>query len=136
MTISQLQNAVYSAYLDAYAQWKAIDKLYNGEDAVLANENRYTFADDMVVYLINPKSAETEIDKYIKRMLNTHCKNNMQGYFEMILATSLMSHVFNQIGKDNLSDLCADWYHDLFFNEDTIYKYITKDQIRELWHLR
>lgn len=134
VSLGTLQQKAYNVYLNVYANWEKYDKL-TGTDC-MAKENRYTFADDMVVYLCNPETAETEIDKYIKRMLNNHCKHKKQAYYELILSTMVMSNLFYEWGWENLSALCSDWYNKLFFNEETIYQYITEDEIKDLWGLR
>ena len=134
MTLFELQSKTYSEYLNVYAVWRETDKHYSIN--CLQDRNYYTFADDMIVYLMNVKTAETEIDKYIKRMLRTHCKNNKQGYFEMIISTLLMTNIFNKIGLSDLSNLCADWHQKLFFDEDTIKKYIKIEEIEDMWRLR
>lgn len=114
--------------------WRETDKKYGLN--CLQDRNYYTFADDMIVYLMNKKTAKTEIDKYIKRMLRTHCKNNKQGYFEMIISTLLMTNIFNKIGRNDLSNLCEDWHQKLFFDDDTIKKFIKMDEIEDMWRLR
>ena len=134
MTLYQLQKQVYGAYQNVYANWKGIDKLYNIN--CLRENSHYTFADDMVVYLMDKKNAKEQIDKYIKRMLGAHCKNNKQGYFEMILSTMLMANVFHEINMDDLSETCSGWYYKLFYNEETIKKFIKMDEIEEMWRLR
>ena len=132
----ELRNSVYGIYLSVYNNWKNTDRQYNGDEHILDEENHFTFADDMVVYLTNPKTAEAEIDNYIKRMLSRFCKKNKQAYYEMILSTMVMSNVFFELGYENLSELCADWYSKLFYDEEFIYKYITEEEISEMWRLR
>mgnify|MGYP007022360117 CR=1 FL=1 len=134
VSLGTLQQKAYCGYQSVYKGWVEYDKLTKTD--CLSNESRYTFAYDMVVYLCNPNTAETEIDNYIKRQLNNHCKHNKQAYYELILSTMVMSNLFYEWGWENLSALCADWYDNLFFEEDTIYKYITEEEISDLWGLR
>lgn len=117
-------------YYNVYKNWRNYDKLT--ETNCLEDNNRYSFAYDMAVYIGNTN----ELEKYIERMLNRHCKKNKQGYYEMILSTMLMANLFNAWGADKESEVCSDWYSGLFFNEDTIYKYITEEEISDLWRLR
>lgn len=128
--IYSLVNIAYNGYLNVYADWKFYDKQTNTN--CLENENKYTFASDMVIYMGNPK----ELKKYIERMLNVHCKNNKQAYFEMILSTITMANRFNAWGADKESKICSDYYSALFFNENTYTKYVTEDEISDLWRLR
>ena len=128
--IYSLVNKAYNTYLGVYANWKSYDKLT--KTYCLAEENKYTFADDMVIYMGNT----TELKNYIERMLNRFCKNNKQAYFEMILSTMTMANLFCAWGANKESKICSDYYNKLFFNEDTYSKYITKDEISELQSLR
>lgn len=125
-----LTNLAYNAYWNVYRDWKKYDRqtLTN----CLEDENKYTFADNMVVYMGNPK----ELEKYIKRMLSRFCKNNKQAYFEMILSTMTMANLFYSWGAEEESEICTEYYSNLFFNEDTYTKYITEDELSELWSLR
>lgn len=129
-----LQAMAYNTFLNMYANCKQFDKYTNIN--CLAEESRYTFADDMVVYLMNPQTAEKEIDKYVERMLKRHCHHNSQAYFELILSTELMANFFNELGYEDLGECCANWRDELFFEEDTICKYISMDDISKLWALR
>lgn len=117
-------------YYKVYKNWKNYDKLTNTN--CLDDDNRYSFAYDMVAYYGNTD----DLNKYIERMLRKHCKKNKQGYYEMILATMTMANVFNSWGATEESEVCSSWYSELFFNEDTIYQYITEDEISDLWGLR
>lgn len=117
-------------YYKVYKNWKNYDKLTNTN--CLNDDNRYSFAYDMVAYLGNTD----ELNKYIERMLKRHCKKNKQGYYEMILSCMTMANVFNAWGADKESEVCSSWYSKLFFNEDTIYQYITEEEISDLWRLR
>lgn len=117
-------------YYNVYKNWKNYDKLTNTN--CLDDDNRYSFAYDMVAYMGNTN----ELNKYIERMLNRHCKKNKQGYYEMILSCMTMANLFNAWGADNESTICSDWYSKLFFNEDFIYQYITEEEISALWGLR
>lgn len=123
-------NIAYNTYLGVYANWKSYDKLT--QTNCLTEENKYTFADDMVVYMGNPK----ELEKYIKRMLSRFCKNNKQAYFEMILSTITMTNLFYNWGAEKESEICSYYYSALFFDEDTYSKYITENELSDLWGLR
>lgn len=125
-----LINLAYNAYLNVYKDWKNYDRQTSTD--CLEDENKYTFADDMVVYMGNPK----ELEKYINRMLSRFCKNNKQAYFEMILSTMTMANLFYRWGAEKESEICTEYYSNLFFNEDTYTKYITEDELSELWSLR
>lgn len=125
-----LKNRAYNEYLNVYANWKFYDKHTNTN--CLEDENKYTFASDMVIYMGNPK----ELKKYIERMLNEHCKNNKQAFFEMILSTITMANIFHNWGADKEGKICSDYYYKLFFNEKTYSKYITVNELSELWSLR
>lgn len=133
-TLFDLQGIAYGTYLSVYENWQKWGE-HIGHPC-LNKENGYTFADDMVVYLLNPKTAGAEIDKYIKRALKTFCKGKKQAYYELILSTMVMSNLFYEWGYEDLSKVCSDWYLTLFYDEDFIYKYITEDEIAEMWHLR
>lgn len=63
-------------------------------------------------------------------------KGKKQAYYEMVLSTMVMSNLFYEWGYEDLSKVCSDWYLTLFYDEDFIYKYITEDEIAEMWHLR
>lgn len=134
MTLFEAQTKAYSTYQSVYKNWEQYDKLTT--TCCLRNESQYTFADDMVVYLLNPNTAKQEIDKYIKRALRTHCKKKPQAYYELILSTMVMSNLFFEWGYNDLSEVCSDWYHTLFYDEEFIYKYITEEEISKLWGLR
>lgn len=125
-----LVNKAHSTYLGVYADWKKYDKLTNTN--CLAEESKYTFADDMVIYMGNPN----ELEKYIKRMLKRFCKNNKQAYFEMILSTITMANLFYSWGANKESEICSDYYSALFFDENTYSKYITENELSEMWGLR
>lgn len=125
-----LVNIAYNAYLNVYANWKNYDKQTHTD--CLAEENKYTFASDMVLYMGNPN----ELEKYIERMLKRFCKNNKQAYFEMILSTMTMANAFRRWGADKECDICGDYYTKLFFNENTYSKYITENELSDLWILR
>lgn len=117
-------------YYKVYRNWRDYDKQTYTD--CLEDENKYSFAYDMVTYMGNTN----ELNKYIERMLNRHCKGNKQGYYEMILSTMTMANLFNSWGADKESVVCSDWYSTLFFDEDTIYQYVTEDEISDLWGLR
>ena len=125
-----LVNIAYNTYLNVYANWKSYDKQTYTD--CLAEENKYTFADDMVIYMGNPN----ELEKYIKRMLKRFCKNNKQAYFEMILSTMTMANLFYSWGANEESEICSYYYSALFFDEDTDSKYITENELSDLWGLR
>lgn len=125
-----LVDKAYKTYLGVYANWKSYDKLTNTN--CLYDENKYTFADDMVIYMGNPE----ELEKYIERMLSKFCKNNKQAYFEMILSTMTMANLFYKWGANKENKICSDYYSKLFFDKDTYSKYITKDELSGLWSLR
>lgn len=129
MKYSKFSGSACANYQDTYRNWRDYDKL-TGVNC-LADENRYTFADDMTAY-----DTPAELNDYIVRMLNTHCRNNKQGYFEMILATMTMSWVFKGIGADDMSRKCADWYYKLFYNRSFSRKYIITSEIEDLMMLR
>lgn len=125
-----LANIAYNTYLNVYANWEKWDKHTHTD--CLAEENKYTFADDMVIYMGNPN----ELEKYIKRMLSRFCKGNKQAYFEMILSTMTMANLFYSWGAEEESEICTEYYSNLFFNEDIYTKYITEDELSDLWGLR
>lgn len=125
-----LANIAYNTYLNVYANWEKWDKHTHTD--CLAEENKYTFADDMVIYMGNPN----ELEKYIERMLKRFCKNNKQAYFEMILSTMTMANLFYSWGANKESEICSDYYSALFFDENTYSKYITIDELRDLLRLR
>lgn len=120
----------YNTYLNVYADWKKYDK--QTQTDCLADKNKYTFADDMVAYMGNT----TELEKYIKRMLSRFCKKNKQAYFEMILSTMTMANLFYNWGAEKESEICSYYYSALFFDENTYTKYITENELSELWGLR
>lgn len=117
-------------YYKVYKNWRDYDKQTYTD--CLEDNNRYSFAYDMAVYVGNTN----ELEKYIERMLNRHCKKNKQGYYEMILSTMLMANLFHAWGADKESEVCSDWYLKLFYNEDFIYQYISEGEISDLWGLR
>lgn len=117
----------YNAYLSVYKIWRDYDKQTYTDS--LEDENRYSFADDMVVYM----GDINELNKYIERMLDRHCKGDKQAYFEMILSTMTMANVFADWGADKESELCGKWYRKLFYRDYT--KYITEEEISDLWGL-
>ena len=128
--IYSLVNKAYNTYLGVYANWKSFDKLM--QTNCLAEENKYTFADDMVIYMGNT----TELKNYIERMLNRFCKNNKQAYFEMILSTMTMANLFCAWGANKESKICSRYNTDLLFDKDTYSKYITEDELSDFWVLR
>lgn len=117
-------------YYNVYKNWRNYDKLT--ETNCLEDNNRYSFAYDIAAYMGNTN----ELEKYIKRMLSRFCKKNKQGYYEMILSCMLMANLFYAWGANKESEICSDWYSKLFFDEETIYQYITEEEISELWGLR
>ena len=74
-----LQMAVEELYYNNYQHLLQTEKKYYGEN-VLEPENRFTFAEDMVIRLINDNPKQ-EIGLYIERMLNTFCKGRVQAYY-------------------------------------------------------
>ena len=125
-----LANIAYNTYLNVYANWEKWDKHTHTD--CLAEENKYTFADDMVIYMGNPN----ELEKYIERMLKRFCKNNKQAYFEMILSTMTMANLFYEWGANKESEICSYYYSALFFDENTYSKYITENELSDLLRLR
>lgn len=134
VSLGTLQQKAYCGYQSVYKGWVEYDKLTKTD--CLSNKSRYTFAEDMVAYIVDTKTAEKQIDSYINRMLKRWCKNNKQAYYELILSTMFMSNMFAELGLDNLGELCADWYYKLFYDEEFIYNYITEKEISDLWGLR
>lgn len=133
--LDKLQQNAYSAYQSTYRKWERYDKQIGM--SCLSQDNRYTFADDMVSYLSDYSStAANEIDSYIKRMLKRFCKHNKQAYYELIISTMLMANLFNEWGYEKESQVCSDWYYDLFFNEQTYSQYITEQEISDFYRLR
>ena len=132
--VNELEQIAYSAYIKTYANWENYDKLT--KVGCLTSRNYFTFASDMVTYLVNRNTAKSEIDSYIKRMLNRFCKRSKQAYYEMILSTMLMANLFNEWEMDDLGQLCNDWYMKLFYDEKVYKQYITEDEISDLWGLR
>ena len=130
ITLAALINTSYTTYLNVYHNWRNYDKQTSTD--CLQDENKYTFASDMVIYMGNPK----ELEKYIERMLNEFCKNNKQAFFEMILSTMTMANLFYKWGANKESKICSDYYNKLFFEENTYSKYIDKDELSDLWCLR
>lgn len=128
-TISLIKTA-YSTYLNVYKQWRNYDRQTYTD--CLEDENKYTFANDMVVYMGNPK----ELENYIERMLERFCKNNKQAYFEMILSTMTMANLFHSWGAKEEWEICSEWNNKIFFNDKIYTKYITEEELSDMWSLR
>ena len=126
--------AVKKLYHNNYQNLLKTEKKYYGEN-VLEPENRFTFAEEMVIYLItdNPKQ---EIGLYIERMLNTFCKGCVQAYYEMLLSVSIVALVFYESKMFDLSKYCAQWFATLAYDEDFYSQYVTEEDIERFWTLR
>ena len=129
-----LQMAVEELYYNNYQNLLKTEKKYYGEN-VLEPENRYTFAEDMVIRLINDNPKQ-EIGLYIERMLNTFCKGRVQAYYEMLLSVSIVALVFYESKMFDLSKYCAQWFATLAYDEDFYSQYVTEGDIERFWTLR
>ena len=134
ITVSGLQMPVAALYYNNYQNLLKTEKKYYGEN-VLEPENRFTFAEEMVIYLItdNPKQ---EIGLYIATLLNTFCKGRVQAYYEMLLSVSIVALVFYESKMFDLSKYCAQWFATLAYDEDFYSQYVTEEDIERFWTLR
>ena len=133
-TLGEIEQGAYNFYQHTYKSWSDYDKLTKTN--CLNDESRFTFATDMVVYLMDSETAPQEIDKYIKRALKNFCKHHKQAYYELILSTMAMSNLFYELGYKECSKVCSDWYLKLFYDEEFLLKYVTEEEISDLWGLR
>lgn len=117
-------------YVAVYDNWRSFDKLTDTN--CLNDKHGYTFAELMTLYIGFPK----DLDKFMKSTLKEYCKGNKQAYFEMILSCMTMANVFHEWGYDDVGKVCSEWYHKLFYNKSTYTKYITEDELSDLWRLR
>lgn len=129
--IQDLNDCYKCAYRDL-KYW--LDKI---DDQYINEESSYSFVGDM---FRNIGGDNTQLNDYINQMLETHCKNNWQAYFEMMLSCMVMETVFSSKTHDFKSiteqfDFFKDWRKKMVEPNGIYSQYVSDKDMETYWRL-